>query len=274
MAPLPDRQPALRDVGATPPHHLSMRVLVAHNFYRSSAPSGENQLVRAEVALLREGGVEAVEMFEDSDIDPRRRQRASSAPRPARSTRPPAYAASSGSWTRVQPDVVHLHQVTPLISPAVVQRGRHVRRPGGADGAQLSARLRQRPAPARRPRLHRLRRLPARAAGRAARLLPRLPAPDRAGDDRDGDPSPDLAGGRGPLPRADAVHARHARLLRPARRPHHGAPDLGPRPRHAPASPGATCSTSAGSTRRRASTASSTPGRSRGGAASTRSSAS
>ena len=49
-----------------------MRVLVAHNFYRSSAPSGENQLVRAEVALLREGGVEVVEMFEDSDIDPRR----------------------------------------------------------------------------------------------------------------------------------------------------------------------------------------------------------
>ena len=47
-----------------------MRVLVAHNFYRSSAPSGENQLVRAEVALLREGGVEVVEMFEDSDTIP------------------------------------------------------------------------------------------------------------------------------------------------------------------------------------------------------------
>ena len=47
-----------------------MRVLVAHNFYRSSAPSGENQLVKAEVALLREGGVDVVEMFEDSDTIP------------------------------------------------------------------------------------------------------------------------------------------------------------------------------------------------------------
>src|SRR6478735_5665728 len=56
MAPLPDRQPALRDVGASAPHHLSMRVLVAHNFYRSSAPSGENHLVKAEVALLRVAG--------------------------------------------------------------------------------------------------------------------------------------------------------------------------------------------------------------------------
>ena len=44
-----------------------MRVLVAHNFYRSSAPSGENQLVNAEVGLLRDGGVDVVEMFADSD---------------------------------------------------------------------------------------------------------------------------------------------------------------------------------------------------------------
>ena len=50
--------------------HLSMRVLVAHNLYRSASPSGENQLVRAEVALLRDGGVDVVEMFEDSDTIP------------------------------------------------------------------------------------------------------------------------------------------------------------------------------------------------------------
>ena len=80
-----------------------MRVLVAHNFYRSSAPSGENQLVTAEVALLRDGGVEVVEMFEDCDTIPARRPRRRCAPLPARSTHPPAYAASSGCWRRSGP---------------------------------------------------------------------------------------------------------------------------------------------------------------------------
>ena len=93
-----------------------MRVLVAHNFYRSNAPSGENQLVKAEVALLREGGVEAVEMFEDSDSIP-------GGPRGVLRAAPgPIYSPSGVRRFKrlldsVQPDVVHLHQVTPLISP-------------------------------------------------------------------------------------------------------------------------------------------------------------
>jgi glycosyltransferase involved in cell wall biosynthesis len=97
-----------------------MRVLVAHNFYRSSAPSGENQLVQAEVALLRTGGVEAVEMFEDSDSIP-------GGPRGVLRAAPgPIYSPSGVRRFKrlldtVQPDVVHLHQVTPLISPAVVR---------------------------------------------------------------------------------------------------------------------------------------------------------
>ena len=41
-----------------------MRVLVAHNRYRSSAPSGENQLVDAEIDLLRSGGVDVVPMID------------------------------------------------------------------------------------------------------------------------------------------------------------------------------------------------------------------
>jgi len=100
-----------------------MRVLVAHNFYRSSAPSGENQLVRAEVALLREGGVDVVEMFEDSDTIP-------SGPRGVLRAAPgPIYSpAGVRRFERLleaqRPDVVHLHQVMPLISPAVVRAAR------------------------------------------------------------------------------------------------------------------------------------------------------
>jgi glycosyltransferase involved in cell wall biosynthesis len=97
-----------------------MRVLVTHNFYRSSAPSGENQLVRAEAALLRDGGVEVVEMFADSDTIP------SGVRGVLRAAPGPVYSPSGvRRFTRVlresRPDVVHLHHVTPLVSPWVVR---------------------------------------------------------------------------------------------------------------------------------------------------------
>src|SRR6478752_205045 len=89
MAPLPDRQPALRDVGASAPHHLST------------------------------GGIEAVEMFEDSDSIPGGlRGVVRAAPGPIYS--PSGVRRFKRLLDSVQPDLVHLHQVTPLISPAVV----------------------------------------------------------------------------------------------------------------------------------------------------------
>lgn len=97
-----------------------MRVLVAHNFYRSDAPSGENQLVRAEAELLRDGGVEVTELFTDSDDIP-------SGPRGALLAAPgPVYARDgvrrfSALLEQQRPDVVHLHNVFPLISPYVVR---------------------------------------------------------------------------------------------------------------------------------------------------------
>jgi glycosyltransferase involved in cell wall biosynthesis len=97
-----------------------MRVLVAHNFYRSDAPSGENQLVRAEVGLLRDGGVDVVEMFEGSDTIP------GGASGLLRAAPGPVYSRSGvRRFTQLLretgPDVVHLHQVSPLISPWVVR---------------------------------------------------------------------------------------------------------------------------------------------------------
>jgi glycosyltransferase involved in cell wall biosynthesis len=96
-----------------------MRVLVAHNFYRSTAPSGENNLVRAEVELLRSGGVDVVEQFEDSDALVGVRGVLRAAPGPIYSRE------GVRRFTRLlresRPDVVHLHQVTPLISPWVVR---------------------------------------------------------------------------------------------------------------------------------------------------------
>lgn len=97
-----------------------MRVLVAHNFYSSRAPSGENQLVRAEVDLLRSAGVEVVELFTHSDDIPGGvRGVALAAPGPV-------YArAGVRRFTSLvethRPDVVHLHNVYPLISPYVAR---------------------------------------------------------------------------------------------------------------------------------------------------------
>jgi glycosyltransferase involved in cell wall biosynthesis len=96
-----------------------MRVLVAHNFYRSSAPSGENKLVRAEVDLLRSGGVDVVEQFEDSDDLVGLRGIVRAAPGPIYSR--DGVRRFTALLRENRPDVVHLHQVTPLISPWVVR---------------------------------------------------------------------------------------------------------------------------------------------------------
>jgi glycosyltransferase involved in cell wall biosynthesis len=96
-----------------------MRVLVAHNLYRSATPSGENQLVRAEIELLRTGGVEVVELLRDSDeIAGGLRGALQAAPGPIRS--PGGVRRFTRLLEEARPDVVHLHNVYPLISPAVI----------------------------------------------------------------------------------------------------------------------------------------------------------
>lgn len=99
-----------------------MRVLVAHNLYRSGQPSGENVVVADEVQLLRATGLDVMEMLESSDrIDLR------SPVGLARTASGPVYAGPgvrrfTESLERHRPDVVHLHNVFPLISPWVVRR--------------------------------------------------------------------------------------------------------------------------------------------------------
>ena len=97
-----------------------MRILVAHNFYRSDAPSGENKIVRAEVDLLRDGGVEVVELFTDSDRIPSGvRGMVQAAPGPVYARE--GVRRFTGLLDEHRPDVVHVHNVFPLISPYVVR---------------------------------------------------------------------------------------------------------------------------------------------------------
>ncbi|WP_410668432.1 glycosyltransferase family 4 protein [Amycolatopsis sp. cmx-4-68] len=97
-----------------------MKVLVVHNRYRSEQPSGENNVVDAEVTLLAEGGHQ-VSLFE------RRSDDIASMPLPRKAAVPlmvpwnPAVrkelAARLRTW---RPDVVHIHNTFPLLSPSVV----------------------------------------------------------------------------------------------------------------------------------------------------------
>lgn len=102
-----------------------MRVLVAHNRYRSAAPSGENRLVDSEIALLRDAGHDVVTLITDSDdIAPGLRGVLQAAPGPVYS--PSGVRRFTDLLRTTRPDVVHVHQLTPLISPWVVRvAGRH-----------------------------------------------------------------------------------------------------------------------------------------------------
>jgi len=101
-----------------------MKIIVAHNRYASGAPSGENVIVDAEIEQLRAAGVDVVPFIRESD-DIGKLPAVQKALLPAS----PIY----NRWTardlaavldRDGPDVVHLHNPYPLISPWVVRVAR------------------------------------------------------------------------------------------------------------------------------------------------------
>lgn len=93
-----------------------MRVLVCHSRYRSGPSSGENRVVEDEVRLLREAGHE-VEVF---------------APEPGIGGADQVRSALSAVWSRAasrrvraaRADVVHVHNMFPTLSPAVLRAAR------------------------------------------------------------------------------------------------------------------------------------------------------
>jgi glycosyltransferase involved in cell wall biosynthesis len=97
-----------------------VKVLVVHNRYRSEQPSGENNVVDAEVTLLAEGG-HKVSLFE------RRSDDIAAMPLPRKAAVPlmvpwnPAVRKELAARLRAsRPDVVHIHNTFPLLSPSVV----------------------------------------------------------------------------------------------------------------------------------------------------------
>ena len=106
-----------------------MKVLVCHNRYRSNVPSGENRYVDVEIALLRSAGIDVIPMIEESDsiINGGPLGLANAALGLMYS---PSGVRRFQRLLRVEvPDVVHIHNVFPLISPAVIRVAKAVGTP-------------------------------------------------------------------------------------------------------------------------------------------------
>ncbi|WP_329105972.1 glycosyltransferase family 4 protein [Micromonospora sp. NBC_01699] len=98
-----------------------MKVVVAHNRYREAQPSGENTMVDLEIAQLTAAGVEVLPFLRSSDEIP-------AMPKSAKALLPisPIYAPQAQrDLSRLiethRPDVLHLHNPYPLLSPWVVR---------------------------------------------------------------------------------------------------------------------------------------------------------
>jgi glycosyltransferase involved in cell wall biosynthesis len=106
-----------------------MRILIAHNFYRGAAPSGEDAVFRNECALLESHGAEVIrfERYND-DVD-------------ESTFAKKVKLALSGAWSResyadlrrlirqTSPDIAHFHNTFPLISPSAYAACRDERVP-------------------------------------------------------------------------------------------------------------------------------------------------
>ena len=98
-----------------------MKVVVAHNRYSSAQPSGENTMVDAEIAQLRAAGVEVVPFLRSSD-------EIGTLPAVQKALLPISPIVSPRSTAELKdvirsekPDVLHLHNPYPLISPWIVR---------------------------------------------------------------------------------------------------------------------------------------------------------
>jgi len=95
-----------------------VRILILHSRYASGASSGENRVVEDEVELLRSGGHD-VHVWAPEPVGSSPRARAGLALRAVWSR---SAAAEVRRLARaVRPDVIHVHNLFPMLSPAVLR---------------------------------------------------------------------------------------------------------------------------------------------------------
>src|ERR1035437_9584000 len=106
-----------------------MKVLQVHNRYRSGSPSGEDRVVDQEGAALVAAGhtVERFERLSDDIEGWSRPRKLLVAGRVVWSSE--ARRALDNTLRRMRPDVVHIHNTFPLVSPSVLYACRENRVP-------------------------------------------------------------------------------------------------------------------------------------------------
>ena len=96
-----------------------MKILLVHNFYGSAAPSGENTVYLAERELLRSRGHEVLEFTRNSDEIRARGALGIVQGALATPWNPFSAARLRRVLERERPDIMHVHNTFPLLSPAV-----------------------------------------------------------------------------------------------------------------------------------------------------------
>jgi glycosyltransferase involved in cell wall biosynthesis len=103
-----------------PSAHVGMRIMQVHSRYRSAAPSGENRVVDQESAALAAHGHE-VRRFERRSDDIERWPKAKRAVLPAMVVwNPETRRALTAGLREWRPDIVHVHNTFPLLSPSIL----------------------------------------------------------------------------------------------------------------------------------------------------------
>jgi glycosyltransferase involved in cell wall biosynthesis len=98
-----------------------MKVVVAHNRYSSAQPSGENVMVDAEISQLARAGVTVIPFLRGSDEIPHMSPAGRALLPMSPIWAPRAQRELRGLLAAEKPDVFHLHNPYPLLSPWVVR---------------------------------------------------------------------------------------------------------------------------------------------------------
>jgi len=93
-----------------------MKVLVAHNFYQSSSPSGEDTVFRNEVELLKKNGIDVITYKKYNDDVANNSDKVKAALTTVWSRR--TYLELKALLAREKPDRAHFHNIFYLISPS------------------------------------------------------------------------------------------------------------------------------------------------------------
>lgn len=101
-----------------------MKILLVHNFYGSAAPSGENQVFSAEKRLLEKKGYHVIKYTRHSDDILTRGAAGMLKGAVAAPWNPLSAQMVRRIIRREKPDVMHVHNTFPLISPAVFRAAR------------------------------------------------------------------------------------------------------------------------------------------------------